>query len=57
MEFRLSEIVREKIFIHTNDEVPHSITCKLIGYEEGKNIVKVSKLQISKFALLILLHK
>ncbi len=41
MVFRISEIVREKIFIHTNDEVPHSISCKLIGYEEGKDIVKV----------------
>ena len=40
-DFRLSELVREKIFIHTNDEVPHSISCKLIGYEEGKDIVKV----------------
>ena len=41
MEFRLSEIVREKIFINTNDEVPHSISCKLIGYEEKNNIAKV----------------
>ena len=41
MDFRLSELVREKIFIHTNDEVPHSISCKLIGYEEGKDIAKV----------------
>ena len=41
MEFRLSEIVREKIFIHTNDEVPHSISCKLIGYEETEKIAKV----------------
>ncbi len=41
MDFRLSEIVREKIFIHTNEEVPHSISCKLIDYEEGKDIVKV----------------
>lgn len=41
LDFRLSELVREKIFIHTNDEVPHSISCKLIGYEEDKNIVKV----------------
>lgn len=39
--FRLSEIVREKIFIHTNEEVPHSISCKLVGYEEKENIVKV----------------
>jgi len=41
MDFRLSEIVREKIFIHTNDEVPHSISCKLIDYEEEKNIAKI----------------
>ncbi len=42
LDFRLSEIVREKIFIHTNDEVPHSISCKLIGYEEKNNIIKVN---------------
>lgn len=41
MEFRLSEIVREKIFIHTNDEVPHSISCKLVRYEEKNNIAKI----------------
>lgn len=41
MEFRLSEIVREKIFIHTNDEVPHSISCKLVGYKEKNNIAKI----------------
>ncbi len=41
MEFRLSEIVREKIFIHTNDEVPHSISCKLVGYEEKNNIARI----------------
>ena len=41
MQFRLSEIVREKIFIHTNDEVPHSISCKLVGYEEKNNIAKI----------------
>ena len=41
MEFRLSEIVREKIFIHTNDEVAHSISCKLVGYEEKNNIAKI----------------
>ena len=41
LDFRLSEIVREKIFIHTEDEVPHSISCKLIGYEEEDNIAKI----------------
>ncbi len=41
MEFRLSEIVREKIFVHTNEEVPHSISCKLIDYEEKDDIAKI----------------
>ncbi len=41
IDFRLSEIVREKIFIHTNEEVPHSISCKLVNYEEKKDIVNV----------------
>ena len=41
LDFRLSEIVREKIFIHTNEEVPHSISCKLIGYEEEENIDRI----------------
>ena len=41
MDFRLSELVREKIFVHTNDEVPHSISCKLIGYEETSKLAKV----------------
>ena len=41
MDFRLSEIVREKIFIHTNEEVPHSISCKLVDYYEEKDIAKI----------------
>ena len=41
MDFRLSELVREKIFIHTNEEVPHSISCKLIGFEETSKLAKV----------------
>ena len=41
MDFRLSEIVREKIFIHTNEEVPHSVSCKLTGYEEKNNIAYI----------------
>jgi GTP-binding protein Era len=41
MDFRLSELVREKIFIYTNDEVPHSISCKLIGFEDSDDIARV----------------
>lgn len=39
--FRLAEIVREKIFLHTNEEVPHSISCHLSAFEEEDNIANV----------------
>lgn len=32
-EFRLSEIVREKLFNNLNDEIPYCISCQLTGYE------------------------
>lgn len=41
MTFMASEIVREKILNETNDEIPHSVTCKCVKYEEGKNIDKI----------------
>ena len=41
-DFRLSEMVREKLFNHLSEEIPHSLSCKLIGYEEKKNIAYVS---------------
>lgn len=36
-EFLISEIVREKIFNLTEEEVPHSVTCKIEKIEKGKN--------------------
>lgn len=36
LEFRMAEIVREKIFNLTNDEVPHSITCVTKVVETSK---------------------
>ena len=41
MQFRLSEIVREKVFIHTDDEVPHSISCKLTDFYSKNNMAYV----------------
>ena len=41
LDFRLSEIVREKIFIHAEEEVPHSVSFKLIGFEEDDNLAKI----------------
>lgn len=36
IDFLMSEIVREKVFEYTNEEVPHSITCKTDTVEVGK---------------------
>lgn len=39
--FMISEIVREKLLQVTEDEVPHSITCYTVSYEEAKDLVKI----------------
>ncbi len=36
-DFQISEIVREKLFNLTNDEVPHSITCIVEDMKKDKN--------------------
>lgn len=41
MSFMVSEIVREKLLNDTIEEVPHSIACNCIGYEEKKDIVNI----------------
>lgn len=41
MSFMVSEIVREKLLNDTVDEVPHSIACNCVGYEEKKDIVNI----------------
>ena len=41
MGFMVSEIVREKLLNETVDEVPHSIACNCVGYEEKKDIVNI----------------
>lgn len=41
MGFMVSEIVREKLLNDTVDEVPHSIACNCVGYEEKKDIVNI----------------
>lgn len=37
MDFLIAEAVREKVFILTEEEVPHSITCVTESIEKGKN--------------------
>ena len=39
--FLVSEIVREKLLNETVEEVPHSIACSCVGYEEKKDIVNI----------------
>ena len=41
MSFMVSEIVREKLLNDTVDEVPHSIACNCVGYEEKKDVVNI----------------
>ena len=42
LKFMVSEIVRQKLLHLTEDEIPHSITCYTIKYEENKDIVNIS---------------
>jgi len=39
--FMISEIVREKLFDVTVDEIPHSLTCHTVFYEEKKDLIEV----------------
>ncbi len=40
-EFRICELVREKVLEETNDEIPHCATCIMNSYEEKDNIVNI----------------
>ena len=39
--FMISEIVREKLFDVTTEEIPHSLTCYTSFYEEKKDIINI----------------
>lgn len=39
--FRISEIIREKIFLNTKEEVPHSVYVEVWEIEEEENIIKI----------------
>lgn len=41
LNFMVSEIVREKLLELTEDEIPHSITCYTVSFEEKKDIVNI----------------
>lgn len=42
IRFMISEYVREKLFNHLEQEIPHAITCFTTGYEEKEKIVNVN---------------
>ena len=42
IRFMISEYVREKLFNHLDQEIPHAITCFTTGYEEKERIVNVN---------------
>lgn len=42
MSFTIAEIVREKVFQLTEEEVPHSLTCVVEGVERGKNSMAIN---------------
>lgn len=39
--FMASEIVREKLFDVTLEEIPHSLTCHTVFYEEKKDLIEI----------------
>lgn len=41
MSFMASEIVREKLLNTTSEEVPHSITCHTIKYDENSSLIRI----------------
>ncbi len=42
LSFMVSEIVREKILNSTEEEVPHSVTCYTVKYDDQPKIVNIS---------------
>ena len=42
LSFMVSELVREKILNSTDDEIPHSVTCYTVKYEETESIINIS---------------
>lgn len=39
--FLCEEIVREKVLLFTNQEIPHGVMCKVISFKEKKNITEI----------------
>ena len=46
LNFMVSELVREKVLRHTNEEVPHTVTCVTEKYEDNGSSVHINILII-----------
>jgi GTP-binding protein Era len=39
--FRIDEIIREKVFLNTKEEIPHSVYIKTEEIEENNDLLKI----------------
>jgi GTPase len=42
MDFRIAEIIREKVFLHTKEEIPHSIFIYVTDIEDKPSILRIN---------------
>ena len=42
MRFIVSEIIREKVLLYMQDEVPHGVAVEIESFEDGEDIVRIS---------------
>jgi GTP-binding protein Era len=42
MDFRISEIIREKVFLHTKEEIPHSVFIDVTDIEDKPSILRIN---------------
>lgn len=42
MDFRISEIIREKVFLHTKEEIPHSVFIEVADIEDKLSILRIN---------------
>lgn len=42
MDFRIAEIIREKVFLHTKEEIPHSIFIEVADIEDRNNLLRIN---------------
>jgi GTP-binding protein Era len=41
VHFRISEVIREKVFLNTGDEIPHSSYVEVEEYDDTKELLRI----------------